>query len=461
MKTLISLIASCIALAVISCSIEHPNDSPPVGQFPVLTQSEVIPLETALESLKEFLAQTEAMMLPTKSGGSRRIATVDSYYGDSAPTKAAELRGTEDLPIAYVVNFEDNEGFAVLGAKTTLPAIVAVTENGSIDAGTLDVTLRTGEEQWTPLFPEDDEDDPLPPMDADSLYYCAEDDDYYSDALVGEEQMVREFIRCGVIEGIEYGSGAGTPAAAPVPTPPSPVSPLLNTNWDQGLPYSAYCKRGTRKNKDALVGCSALALGMILTCNEFPDTLSINGRQINWADMKSSVYIDFLSNTAQDDVKLLLASIYYKVNKCTGKSYTMITPEQIRKRMIALGYTTVVKTKSCNFTSAMLNQTVAMLTSGKPVFLSAIPGLHFTSAHSWVIDGTMYDTNNECLVHMNLGWKGDSNGYYSIKCLNPERARLYDSSHTYNNDYDRTFNWHFRLITYDIPNTITFREVNY
>ena len=54
-----------------------------------------------------------------------------------------------------------------------------------------------------------------------------------------------------------------------------------------------------------------------------------------------------------------------------------------------------------------------------------------------------------------------SNGYYSIKCLNPEKARLYDSSHNYNKDYDYTFNWHFRLITYDIPNTITVREVNY
>ena len=139
---------------------------------------------------------------------------------------------------------------------------------------------------------------------------------------------------------------------------------------------------------------------MILTCNEFPDTLSINGRQINWADMKTLPSIGALTAIAQDDVKRLLASIYYKVNKCTGKSYTMITPEQIRKRMIALGYTNVVKTKNSNFTNAMLNQTVAMLTAGKPVFLSAIPGLCFTSAHSWVIDGTMYDTNNECLVHM-------------------------------------------------------------
>ncbi len=32
-----------------SCSIEHPNDSPPVGKLPLLTQSEVIPLATALD----------------------------------------------------------------------------------------------------------------------------------------------------------------------------------------------------------------------------------------------------------------------------------------------------------------------------------------------------------------------------------------------------------------------------
>jgi len=42
---------------------------------------------------------------------------------------------------------------------------------------------------------------------------------------------------------------------------------------------------------------------------------------------------------------------------------------------------------------------------------------------------------------MNLGWEGESNGYYATHCLNPAKAY----------EYDFTYTWHFRIITYDKP----------
>lgn len=229
---------------------------------------------------------------------------------------------------------------------------------------------------------------------------------------------------------------------------------MLKTNWGQRDPYNRYCFRRNLvgKKKQALTGCTTTAMSMIVTCNEFPQTLEINGEILDWKGMKTSDWVQDLSDKGQNDVARLMGSIYNSVSKIARPEYTLITPEQIKKRMREFGYDYVKKHSASSLNSSMVKRTSDMLAKGKPVFISAIPA-NLTRAHSWVIDGAMYSSKNKYnyLLHCNFGWSGTSNGYFSTACLNPARAESYDYLKKSNLDEDYTYSWHFRLVTYDIP----------
>ena len=428
-----------------------------------------------MQTLDEFLNETEPDMLPTKSGSARRILSVDTYYAP-AGTKSSSLETAANLldeePLAYIVNFDDDEGFAVLGATTKVAPIIAVTEKGNLDP--LSLELLDSPIHDAEINPDDDddtvedEDDDvvMPMMNADSVYYSIEDDEYYSDInLDVSKELTADLLKNAMCsERISYDDSSHPQSETVVTYGNSSdfgsgvalyaeKSPLLKTNWGQESPYNYYCKRALRK--EAAVGCSAVALGMILTCNEFPDVLVVNSDTLDWKAMKThpSIYYG-LSDRGKEYVKKLLASIFYNVSRIATSEYTMITPRQIELRIKALGYANVVRHKSRKFDNNLLQKVSNMLEANKPVFISCVPA-KLSKAHSWVIDGAKYK-NGDYLIHMNLGWYGTSNGYYVIDALNPEYAEEFDSlNHTYDEDSDYTYTYNFRLITYDIPDSDT------
>lgn len=192
---------------------------------------------------------------------------------------------------------------------------------------------------------------------------------------------------------------------------------------------------------------------MIIAYNEYPQTLTINGSNINYTEIKSKKTAISLSETYQNQIALLMGSIYNFVMKLTSSSATLITPKQIQKRMQELGYSNVVKADASSLTSGMISKISQMLGDNKPVFISAIPkGMkNWGGGHSWVVDGAKYSSSNTYLLHMNFGWSGSSNGYFATNCLNPTKAVEFDDPSDIQSSKDYVYNWHFRLITYDTP----------
>ena len=95
-----------------------------------------IPVEEALATLTEFLQENKGDLRDTRSGRPREIVSVSTYYGSHKGTQTETRAANEhvdSIPNAYLVNFGNGEGFAVLGANTAVPEIVAVTENGQIE----------------------------------------------------------------------------------------------------------------------------------------------------------------------------------------------------------------------------------------------------------------------------------------------------------------------------------------
>lgn len=444
--------ALALAFTIIAgCSVKEPLLNENDEAIEELTvSSEIIPLEKALSGLEQFLKEAD---WPTKSMSGRRIRSVDTYYSTS-PTKSAE-----SLPNAYIINFEANEGFAVLGANIYVDDIVAVTERGSIDPETLCIAFESSsdellEEDWDP---EELSPDALPT-------YCEEDEDFYSISTPAPS-FIRECIMLAIDEerntkpeGESSGSwtsGGGTnTSTSPRPEPLATVSPLLDYSWGQRSPYNKYCFRRNLafKKKSALTGCSTTAMAMIVAANRYPDVLTINDTLIVWSDITSKYTASLLDEPEQNQVALLMGSIYNDVCKIAIKGATLITPEQIKKQFKRFKYSNVRKYKSSSLSNEMIRAASSMLEKGKPVFISAIPK-QWRYGHSWVIDGAKYSAEETYLLHFNFGWRGKCNGYYSTSCLNPTKAVEYDIPYEYDKEDDHFYSWHFRLITYDVPSS--------
>lgn len=407
------LIIGILLLACCSCSRESIVDDKPTS----------ITKEDALKTLRRFLAETRAT-------DQRIIQSVETHY--------CSKDGAIEEADAYIVNFTNNEGFAILGANADVDEIVAVTESGHIDASTLEVSFcESG----------------IVNRDTVSLKHAA---------------FIKQIIESGLTSGkqgghrdggdIDWeeedgppgtgGGGGGNGGGSSYVT----RSPMLTYSWGQQSPYNWYCFRTTLGGNtvNAYTGCSTTAMAMIVAYNEFPQTLTVNDTTLNWTLMKSEYTADDLSVMGKNHVALLMGSIYNHVEKIATDGYTMITPQQIKYRMEDYDYTNVVKLSDSDFTTDMVSAVSQMLSQYKPVFISAIPGVDFSDAHSWVIDGAKYYYASY-LLHFNFGWQGSCNGYFSISCMNPAHGIEYDNGYTYDEGDDYTYNWHFRVITYDIP----------
>ena len=80
-----------------------------------------IPLEDALAQLNDFLVALEK---PTRSGEVRRIGNVEVLRSKNLATRSGSSNLNNADSLIYIVNFEDNQGFAYLAADDRISAPV-------------------------------------------------------------------------------------------------------------------------------------------------------------------------------------------------------------------------------------------------------------------------------------------------------------------------------------------------
>ena len=300
------------------------------------------------------------------------IASVDTHYSKSVLTKA----GTP-LEDAYVVNFVDDGGFAVLGANNKVGDIIAVTEGGSIKVEDIDSAYEAAYREEILFYDEDG--------NKHTSFYCEEDDDYYSAGNFLLPVLIFNGINSND-DGRDGPSGSG-PNGSGLCT----IAPMIKTRWNQGDyhtqdVYNKYCKKN---GKCVLAGCSTTALAQIITYNRFPS--KIGGENMDYYNIASQENANRLDEVYKEHVSRLFGNIFNNVSKSIlGNNGTLITPEQIKRRMISYGYSNVKKTIISEITTYTIHDISSMLSQGKPVFFSAIA--RSVEGHSWVIDGAKYSS---------------------------------------------------------------------
>lgn len=204
------------------------------------------------------------------------------------------------------------------------------------------------------------------------------------------------------------------------------VDPLVSTKWDQPFPYNALCPTDPGSGGQAVVGCVATAMAQIMRYHAFPaqgtgfhsynhpqfGTISANfgATTYNWANMPNSV-----SSFNEDVARLsfhcgVSIEMGYGVD-VSGVSSLEGVSNALKQNFSYSNTTSFVQRENysdANWLQLMKDE----LDASRPVEYA---GIGQGGGHAWVMDG--YDVSN--FFHMNWGWSGYQDGYFTLNNLNP------------------------------------------
>ena len=126
-----SALISTLLVAICGCASYEQRFMEPVTTDYI---NETIPVEEAVTNLDAFIS--DIMPSTRNSEGGFKVASICAFGMNDIEisTRSSEEANLPDT-LMYLVNFEDNAGFAVLSANRRLSSnIYAVTENGQISS---------------------------------------------------------------------------------------------------------------------------------------------------------------------------------------------------------------------------------------------------------------------------------------------------------------------------------------
>ena len=420
---------SCCILFLLSCS--QMLDTTLQTDKPIDLNSKTISVKDALHALDDFLSKTE---LNTKSSLNSISEEDILVIGAKELNLGTKSENNITLPdtLLYAVNFPEG-GFSVLSANSNLNTeVMCVTEKGHISLNSFslgysflmstegDITTKNSDENQ-------DYDKPFKNAGNDYLFsllissaiidYCDGKTIYDSDPKTKESSSSSSIV----------------------------VGPLVKTKWTQERPFN---------NRVNPPGCVTIAVAQIMAHNEVPKVTAFDNVTAVWDTLKtvypSNNYESMGSNLAKAQVaylaKELASSKYCDVDEDGGT-----TADKAKSTMNDLGYK-VDKRIGCG--SGDIRKIDQQLTEDRtPVFMAGYrtdPSTDKDYGHAWVIDGISGN-----MYHINWGWQGESDGYYSKGVFNTGSRISFDSTNDPGNNelvgnIARNYDHKFRILLYEI-----------
>lgn len=430
-KVLFVLLLAAMA-CLFSCTKSNPVDVSNLNGAAV-SEAIVIPVTEALENMAEFLSDTK--MTKASGGNDRVIASIETHFSLNKKDVAGNA-----LPDAYLVNFENDEGFAVLGANSDIDPIVAVVENGNT---TWDSIINPQERSLSSFELEC----PDPGIKPDMLLSMCVRGALYGENT--EEDILDVDTKSWTIE----------------------ILPLTTSqSFSQQISYCHKSNRGFVTN-----GCASTAISIIMAYNQYPtfwvdsdridystcNTLNGAGYKYTFSD-GNIIYIqlsDYFTNSGSipstlTDTQIkgiltladpgvinthgnptassypnnsfyrirykLTSGVFYKLsNIIQSWDATGTMPAAVESGLEDLGYTNVSRVKKSSLTSNQISIIVDMLSDGKPVIMCGWSLFNLSNSHYWVVDGIRKNSTNTH-IHCNWGWGASYNGWYSSTCIRPD-----------------------------------------
>lgn len=223
---------------------------------------------------------------------------------------------------------------------------------------------------------------------------------------------------------------------------PEAVSPMVTTTWSQSPYYNDLCPQEYWFSDKAVTGCVATAMAQVMKYHNYPEkgegihtyyhsndkvtygnlTANFGATTYDWANMPNSLNSSSTTTQINAVATLMLhCGIGVDMNyspKSSGawvieaKSYGESSAEYALKEFF--GYKSAYGVeREGKSTSEWISLLKSELDAERPILFAGFGG---GSGHAFVADG--YDNNN--YFHMNWGWGGLADGYYSVDAFEPQ-----------------------------------------
>ena len=206
----------------------------------------------------------------------------------------------------------------------------------------------------------------------------------------------------------------------------APVSPLLTCQWDQGAPYNLQCP--TYGEDHCVTGCVATAMAQVMYYHKWPEVVNatlpsymtaqslyvdeLPPTAFKWGKMKDEYVYDETGESADAVAELMrycgqAVQMNYRLDESASTIFASVMTHYF-------GYGKTARNITRSTYSSIKWESIIYqeLSNKRPVLYSGNSG---SGGHQFVIDG--YD--NKGLFHVNWGWGGYADGFFSLSILNP------------------------------------------
>lgn len=333
----------------------------------------------------EYLSPDGALERAFSLQNSRRLAA--HFSTQATPDFAGEIKTAQGNPALYIFN-KPGGGSLLLSASDKATPVLGYTDSGSLDVGN------------------------LPPQLASWL-------NEYADQIEWAEEQAHTIHT--------------SEATFVYPSEWKYIAPLMKTKWDQGAPY----------NQDVYpyaTGCVATAMAQIMKYHEWPP---IGHGEHSYTDAYGrTMYMDFGAQPFEWDEMLdsykggytpeQASAVAYLMKACgysTDMLYSGSSGTQVELAGVALttyfdydGSLEVLQRHQYTHTEWATILYEQLKTVGPVLYTGQSLGY---MAHAFVADG--YDGDG--FFHINWGWSGMADGYYSLDALIPSTQGTGGSSY--------------------------------
>ncbi len=483
-KTYIALSAILMLLGSCSKEMEEPNAPPGSNSVAAesanvieLTSDEMAVLRTMNHNSPK-ISQDEAMRIAADVLGKNSLSkTTSNFKCDVVTRKASPLSksvSNEADTLMYVLNYGNNEGYAVVCADSRVPNnVLAFSQTGNMDTETDNPGVRLF------MFMAEDY------MDASIFKIEAERD---SLELVLKEKFGKfsNYSQTHLSKSRTMVGSNSIPYYQTSSKIVTQITPFyLSTYWGQYAPYN---------NNTPLIngvhcptGCDAVAVSQLMAYWKYPS--SINGTNMQWNYLNSGTkqIQEGKEDTSQlycSQVAMLVSYVGQGINTNYALDGSSSNISNDVSFLSGLGYVT---SGVSDYSESSINSSI---NSGRPVI---IRGDRLTDAgeyvgHCWLIDRCITQTttttvttlhivtyrndntgeleyeswettntqrHNEYFYRCNWGWHGNHDGYYLSRVFDTgERWKLRESDYTMISAGDNVTNPRFYKFNLQIAKSI-------
>lgn len=210
------------------------------------------------------------------------------------------------------------------------------------------------------------------------------------------------------------------------------VEPILgNIEWDQDEPFNNHCPIDPSTNERSVVGCVATATAQMMYHYRYPETgvgehryywrgsiLSVDFSQANydWEHMLLQYKEGNYTQVESDAVAELMYHLGVACNMWySPNSSGATTASSLYALTTYFDYDAAVRVLMKDYMDEdfIMGEIANELVANRPIYIEALTKKH--EGHAFVCDGMQ----SNGYIHINWGWGGYANGYFSLSVMNP------------------------------------------